>query len=191
MNFRGHFAGGIAAGTVAASLAAVSGALEIGGLDIPPGEAGAIPAGLAHVGGVFTTAWFMALFPDLDTASVPQRWFLRGMFALLVAVLAWGRMDLFAVLAFATLLPLIHRHRGWTHWKAAPWAVALFLAAAYEYLRAEASWFSGFSWENVGDFLLAYWQYVAACVIGHYTHLLLDSRRVRWLPFIRNPDGHH
>lgn len=190
MNFRGHFAGGLAAGAVAGSCALIAGQLELGGaapLDIMGGE----PGGVTHFGGVFAAAWFMALFPDLDTASVPQRWFLRGAMLLLVAALLAQRMDLFVLLAFASLLPLIHHHRGWTHWKITPWLIALFMAIVHETLRAEASWLMGFSWHNVGRILQAYWLYVLACVMGHYTHLLLDSRRVRWLPFIRNPEGHH
>ena len=190
MNFRGHFAGGVAAGTVAGSLALISGPLGLGDA-LPRDMPGDVPAGLAHFSSVFATAGFMALFPDLDTASVPQRWFLRGAFVLLALMLVWERMDLFVMLAFAALLPLIHRHRGWTHWKVTPWLVALFLAAVHEHLRAESSWFFGFSWHNVWAFLRLYWIYVFACVLGHYTHLLLDSRRVRWLPFIRNSEGHH
>ena len=182
-------------GALAAGGGAVSLALATGGLI--QGGAGQFEVlgdgadGLAQIGGVFATAWFMALFPDLDTASIPQRWFMRAMFALLVAALAWGRMDIFAVLAFATILPLLHRHRGWTHWKVTPWLVALFLATVYEFLRARESWVFEFSWENVWAFLREYWHYTAACVIGHYTHLLLDSRRVPLLPFIRNSRAHH
>ena len=190
MNFRGHFVGGAVAGAAAGALMLVSGYSGLGGAGTAEALAGSNEAG-AHLVGVMLTAWFMALFPDLDTASIPQRWFLRGMFALLIAALAWGRLDLFVLLAFAALLPLIHRHRGWTHWRITPWVIPLFLASIHEYLRAQSSWFLGFSWENVWEFLGRYWIYVAASVLGHYTHLLLDSRRVKWLPFVRNSEGHH
>lgn len=190
MNFRAHFAGGVAAGTAAAAVSVLSGDTALSG-DSARRFFSAGPDGGVHLAGVFAVAWFMALFPDLDTASVPQRWFLRAMFALLVAALAWGRLDLFVVLAFAALLPLLHRHRGWTHWKVTPWLIALFLATVHETLRARSAWFSGFSWDNVWLFLRDYWIYVAACVMGHYTHLLLDARQVKWLPFIRNAAGHH
>ena len=190
MNFKGHFLGGMAAGGAAVSLALSSGA---SGLDL---DVGAGDSGFTQIGAIFATAWFMALFPDLDTASVPQRWFLRGMFTLLVAALVWERMDIFVILAFATILPLLHRHRGWTHWKITPWVIALFLAVVYEFMRARSAWvfgstWSSFSWGNVWAFLREYWHYTAACVLGHYTHLLLDSRRVPWLPFIRNSAAHH
>ena len=140
---------------------------------------------------MFAVAWLMALFPDLDTASLPQRWYLRGMFLALLISLLLGRMDLFVSLALLALAPLLHKHRGWTHWKITPWLLAPLLGAAQEVQRASDSWFSRFAWGNVTVFLQDYWPFVLACVLGHYTHLILDSRRIRWLPFVRNPEGHH
>ena len=114
-----------------------------------------------------------------------------GGWAALAGVLLLGRLDLFVVLAFGALLPLIHRHRGWTHWKVTPWVVSLFLASAHEYLVTRDAWFRSFSPGGVWEAMERYWPFVFACVAGHYTHLLLDSRSLKWLPFIRNPADHH
>ena len=70
MTFRGHLAGGMAAGVAAA--AAASG-LGLTG----PGEYGTW-CGVAGTGVLFS------LVPDLDTASVPQRWFFKGVFVLIL-----------------------------------------------------------------------------------------------------------
>ena len=100
-------------------------------------------------------------------------------------------LEVFCLLAFVTLLPVMHKHRGWTHWKVTPWLVALFLAIIWEYFRVQDTWRDRFSWENVWVALHSSWAFVFACVLGHYTHLLLDSRRIRLLPFIRNKPEHY
>ena len=190
MNFKGHAIGGLCAGAVAAMVGIVTSQ----GVNLPQPVAdvsGPFPGGFIYATGCFGSAFLMALFPDLDTNSIPQRWYLRWMFGALI-LSAWvGWLELFVVLAFLALLPLLHRHRGWTHWPITPWAVAILLVVAYEYAETRSAWFSRFSWQNVGTMLAEGWAFVFSCVLGHYTHLLLDSRRVRWLPFIRNGASHH
>ncbi len=188
MNFSGHIAGGVGAGLAAGAVALGFGD-ELGA---HTEEIGGVVVGRAAYGwACFLTALLMSLFPDLDTASIPQRWFLRGMFAALVAALYFQQTALFVVLAFAALLPLIHRHRGWTHWRVTPWLIAFFLAVSHEYAVTRGLWFGSFQWNRAVDLVAAYWPFVFASVLGHYTHLVLDSRSIKWLPFINNPAGHH
>ncbi|MGK5094683.1 hypothetical protein WDW89_22065 [Deltaproteobacteria bacterium TL4] len=193
MNFSGHFAGGIVAGggitlVAIASQAVVLNAETLNQLVNNPLNA---HNSIVVWMGLFLTTVFMSLFPDLDTGSIPQRWFFRIVFILLIFLYFKKWMDIFAVVAFSALLPVVHKHRGWTHWKITPWLIALFLGIILEYFRAKASWFQGFSWGNVEGLLRKYWLYVVACITGHYTHLLLDSRHVKWLPFISNSREHH
>ena len=68
----------------------------------------------------------MALFPDLDTASIIQRWFYRALLVLLLILMINKQYDYFIVLSFVAVLPLIDKHRGWTHWKTAPWLISIF-----------------------------------------------------------------
>ncbi|MDH4224401.1 MAG: metal-dependent hydrolase [Deltaproteobacteria bacterium] len=192
MDFKGHSNGGILAGSLSVAVGVNTGFLDLQGPNLEhfinsPLDSGDFKSMVA----VFVTGWFMAVFPDLDTTSTPQKWFIRVMFALLGLVFLADRMDLFVVLAFASLLPLLHHHRGWTHWKAAPWLVSVGLAVVFEIFRAKNSWISGFSWNHVLDFLSRYWMYVFAAVVGHYTHLFLDSKQVRGMWFIRNAEDHH
>lgn len=193
MNFQGHLTGGLIAGAAVTVLAPISGYVRLSTeslaafMDTPLSFHGDISVLIL----LFLTTCFMALFPDLDTASIPQRWFYRILFVVQLALFYHKQMDWFAVLAFVSILPIVHKHRGWTHWKIAPWLMSLFLAVVFEYIRAKESWFGSFQWENVGIFLQQYWIYLVACVVGHYTHLLLDSRHVRFLPFIKNPQNHH
>ena len=188
MNFGGHVVGGVVAGSIAGVVGV------IGMPSSAPGLFEDVNEYLGQGGNAvvcFGAALLMSLFPDLDTASVPQRWYLRLMFAALVLTALAGWMEVFVVLALVALLPMLHKHRGWTHWPITPWLVAGFLAVAHENVAARNSWLFGFSWENVWELLLDGWPFVFACVLGHYTHLLLDSRKVRWLPFVQNGPGHH
>lgn len=186
MNFQAHLQGGLVAGVVTAGVAFGAGYVEWqpeawqGFLDDPLNFQQPITMLLS----LFGTALFMALFPDLDTNSIPQRWFFRAMFVLLAILYFRREFELFSLFAFVTLLPVMHKHRGWTHWKVTPWLVAIFLAVVLEYFRVQEAWREQFSWENVWQGLRASWAFVFACVFGHYTHLFLDSRHTRWLPFV-------
>lgn len=64
-----------------------------------------------------------------------------------------GRQDLFVIVAFCAILPVLHQHRGWTHWKITPWMIALFLAVVQEYFHAQQRSFGGFSSGNVLELL--------------------------------------
>jgi hypothetical protein len=173
MSFKGHLIGGVLAGAGLATAASRLGHL--------PGQ------GWEAWAWVFGTTVAFSLFPDLDTSSVPQRWFFRLVFAALL-YLGWTedyeRATLVGLLA---VLPLLDHHRGWTHWKLSPLLVPLALGAVFEYWRARHAWFSGFSWENVRQLLAGHLVYLVACVVGWYTHLLLDGHFVLF-PADRN---HH
>ena len=99
MLYRTHLVSGLGLGAALAGGAYATGML-------------ARPEDLAAVAGL--TAAF-ALLPDLDTASIIQRWFYRGMLGVLVWLMATDRAEHAAFLGAVSLLPLVHRHRGWTH----------------------------------------------------------------------------
>ena len=121
------------------------------------------------------TALFFSLFPDLDTASVPQRWFFRGVFMALV-YLGWNEhYELATLLGILAVLPLLDHHRGWTHRKFSPLLVPVLLGTAYEYWRVRQVWFGEFSWTNVPYLLEENLVFLVACIVGWYTHLVLDG----------------
>ncbi len=173
MTFRGHLIGGVVAGIGVAGLAAH---WEY----VPPGD-------LRAWGSVWGTTVFFSLFPDLDTSSVPQRWFFRLVFGALL-YLGWKQhYELATLVGLLAVLPLLDHHRGWTHWKISPLIVAVLLGAVYEYWRARQNWMSGFSWENVSALLRQHAVYLVACIVGWYTHLLLDGR----FKFFPTDSDHH
>jgi len=188
MNFSGHFGGGLLAASGMVVVGLLTGELALPALG--SGEA-VFSQGVIQVGVVFALTLFMALFPDLDTASIPQRWFFRFTFVLLAGLLVAKLYTWFVGVTFFALAPVLHKHRGWTHWKVTPWLLAGFIGVVVEYMRAEDAWFGRFSLEMVGESLVSHWFLIAAMVVGHYTHLLLDNPLGKWVPFVANKPGHH
>ena len=193
MNHTGHVVGGMIAGGAVCFLASTTGDVELGwGILNEMAESPLSPnQNTMTLFGLFTTTLFLALFPDLDVQSVSQRWFFRIVFVLMAIMHFSGRHDLFIIVAFCAILPVLHQHRGWTHWKITPWLIALFLAIVQEYFHAQQRSYGGFAWGNVLELLERYWIFVVACVAGHYMHLFLDARSMRWLKFISNDANHH
>lgn len=165
MRARGHLTGGVIAGCLAATCASA---------------AGWVP-GIAHPvwWGVALTALFFSLFPDVDTDSLPRRWFYRGILLVLLYLGWFGWWQLGTMVAGLALLPLVDHHRGWTHGRYVP----LLLPAV---LCAGLVWWEGWPATDgpaLTDTLQALSRiltpvrlsYIGAAVAGWYTHLLLDG----------------
>ena len=153
MRARGHLIGGVIAGVSVAGIGTLSG--HVGGLLHPDWW------------GVTATGVFFSLFPDVDTDSLPRRWFYRFVVVGLL-YLAWsGQERLGLWLAMLTMLPLLDHHRGWTHGRWMPLVAPALLGAGY--LAAQR----GASWDEI--WRPADLTYYAAAVAGWYTHLLLDG----------------
>tara|TARA_B100001250_G_scaffold409020_1_gene432505 strand:- start:1495 stop:2016 length:522 start_codon:yes stop_codon:yes gene_type:complete len=139
----------------------------------------------------FITLWittlFFSLFPDLDAASVPQRWFFRLVFLILLVLGWYERYDMATLIALLALLPLLDHHRGWTHWKISPLLVGPILAVVFNYWNFRSDLNGTFSWESVWQSIREHEVYLIACLLGWYTHLLLDGH-FRLFPTDRN---HH
>jgi len=140
---------------------------------------GTIP-GISHAlwWAVAATALFFSLFPDVDTDSVPRRWFYRGALAVLI-YLAWSGWWVEAtVVGGLAMFPLVDHHRGWTHGRFVP----LLLPAV---LCAGLLWWEGWATTELRllDILTPLrLTFVAAAVVGWYTHLLLDGL-FRFFPY--------
>lgn len=156
MRARGHLAGGaLAGGGVAAAATAL----------------GYVP-GIDHAlwWAVVATTLFFSLFPDVDTDSLPRRWFYRGVLAALLW-LAWQRrFEQATLLASAAVLPLVDHHRGWTHGRYTPLLAVLLVGGLL--------WGLGVMSQGVGPgcaLAPGHLALTAAAVAGWYTHLLLDG----------------
>jgi hypothetical protein len=148
---------------------------------------------LAAIGGLATV---VALLPDLDTALAAQRWFYRAMIGVLLWLLVTGRAEHAAFLGAVSMLPLVHRHRGWTH---AWWAAVVVPLAALllwdGFGIALGPWGSdlGATLSSLGSEVMAPWRlvrggqalYAVAMVAGYILHLIVDFHAPAWLKWGR------
>lgn len=154
-NYRGHITGGLAAGAVCAAL-----------LPLVPVERIAEAARLLSDWQVFAAFFVLsvlfALFPDVDTNSKGQDIFIGLAFITDILLITSGAFQAAAYLGLIAMLPIVGRHRGWTHSKWAMLVVPLPLLVV-------PSLYSD-------DLLPAASVYYLAAVAGYFSHLLLDGR---------------
>ncbi|MCD6560314.1 MAG: metal-dependent hydrolase [Deltaproteobacteria bacterium] len=101
-----------------------------------------------------------ALFPDVDTNSRGQDIFYTIFFGLDIVLITLKRYDYAAFLGLLAILPVLGKHRGWTHtW----WAMIIvplpIIILPVFFFRAEPA------------HLVPYY---ACAVTGYFSHLLLD-----------------
>jgi membrane-bound metal-dependent hydrolase YbcI (DUF457 family) len=120
-NWKGHVIGGLALG--AAYMAAVS---------FAPVEYFAEMAGLLHdwqaLAAVMVLSVLFALFPDIDTNSKGQNIFFGLALATDVLLIWTGNIQAAAYLGLVAMLPVVGKHRGWTHSKLAMLLIPLPIA---------------------------------------------------------------
>lgn len=106
-----------------------------------------------------------ALFPDIDIKSKGQLLFYRLFFLLDLILLLTSRFREAALLGFLTLLPILSKHRGWTH---TIWAMLLIplpiLAGPMYFAKAPTT-------EGL--------PYYLGAVAGYLSHLLADGMLFR------------
>lgn len=153
-NYRGHIAGGLAAGSLYA--------LILAKLPVERyAEAARLLSDWQAVAALFVLSMLFALFPDVDTNSKGQDLFIGFAFLVDLLLILEGAFQAAAYLGLIAMLPIISRHRGWTHTK---WAMLLVPSPLLivPYINNESS-------------LPIAAIYYGAAVIGYFSHLLLDG----------------
>ena len=105
-------------------------------------------------------ALLMALWPDVDIDSKGQRLFYRIFLAADVVLIAGKLYQLAAILGLLAMIPIVGRHRGWTHTIWAAVLVTLPILVLPMYFK--------------GDHTLAGLPYFLAAFVGYVSHLVLD-----------------
>ena len=178
MNFKQHFTGGLIVATGSVLALQIIGNSE-SFIEVTSSWSKIDLNSFATYINIFFIILFSSLAPDLDTASVPQRWFYRASLITLLILLIYKEIEIFIALALYVHMPLLHKHRGWTHYKSTPIFMYISMLIILEYLQAEKSWLYNFKWSRVTDAFFGYYLYGLACCAGHYTHLFLDTKWVR------------
>jgi hypothetical protein len=74
-----------------------------------------VPERLLKAAAIVWLAVLFALFPDIDIKSKGQMLFYRLFFLFDLILLVAKRFEEAALLGFLALIPILSRHRGWTH----------------------------------------------------------------------------
>jgi membrane-bound metal-dependent hydrolase YbcI (DUF457 family) len=111
-----------------------------------------------------TLIWFGlcilgSIWPDIDTSSTAQKLFYGFFLVLDVIFLIAGQYKKAAILGFFALLPIIGKHRGWTHSISAAFIIPSPLIVL-PVIKPEL---------NAGGL-----EYYVPVVIGYLSHLVLD-----------------
>lgn len=113
------------------------------------------------IAAVFVISMLFSLLPDIDTKSRGQSIFFWTAFLLDVLLIWQGYLQAAAYLGLIAMLPLLTKHRGWTHSKWAMFVVPLPIVAV-PYLYSDSM-------------LPISLVYYAAAVSGYFSHLLFDG----------------
>lgn len=157
-NYKGHIAGGIT------SCAIYTGALTLAPSDILAETTG-ILSDWQMVVGLFVVSMLFALFPDIDTNSKGQNIFYGAALIADISLIASGRIEAAAYLGLLAMLPIVGKHRGWTHSKLA----MLLIPAPIFFIP----------YLNNQDILSTAALFYGAAVAGYFSHLLLDGLVVK------------
>jgi membrane-bound metal-dependent hydrolase YbcI (DUF457 family) len=153
-NYKGHLVGGVMACT---------GYIAV--LLFVPGAVLAQTSGLLSnwqfVASLYIVAMLFGLWPDVDTNSKGQDIFFGLAFSVNVLLVFTGRFEAAAYLGLLSMLPIIGKHRGWTHSK-----VAMLLIPAPLFI---------IPYLNKSEVLPTMMVVYGAAVVGYFSHLLFDG----------------
>jgi len=103
-----------------------------------------------------------ALWPDVDTNGVAQKLF-YGVFLITdIVLILMEYYEYAAVFGLVAMLPIVGKHRGWTHSIFAMLTVPGIVLAAPMLIEKEVTW-AGFP-------------YYVASVAGYLSHLIMDRK---------------
>ena len=113
------------------------------------------------IAAVFVIGMMFGLLPDIDTNSKGQDVFF-GIALVFDLLLLWqGYIQAAAYLGLIAMLPVVGKHRGWTHSKITMFVLPLPILV-FPYLYNEKT-------------LPVALVYYGAAVVGYFSHLLLDG----------------
>ncbi len=167
-NYKGHIAGGAVAGILYAGVLTTYVEVANAGVSFGLGGSWQFPAILVVLSILF------GLWPDIDTNSKGQDIFYSGMFLLNIFLIYEKQYQLSAFLGLLAMLPIVGKHRGWTHSRVTMFVVPLPILVI-PYLASDVG-----SWSGV--------PYYGAAVVGIASHILLDGlmfKKPRVLKYLR------
>ena len=169
--YKGHLVGGFAFG-----LTYVVGLMSLLSLNITHYQ-GKFLHGWQFAAALFVISMLFALWPDIDTNSKGQDIFYYMLFGLDLVLLFNKKFELAAYVGLIGMLPILGKHRGWTHSKIAMVLVPLPILLV-PFFVSPSNW---------------HWAlyYYAAAFVGYFSHLFLDGLIVPWFRIRSHHSGWH
>lgn len=152
---RTHTIVGLLVGIAVLTLIALVG---VYGFSLPDSGHSSLPGGLS----LMAVAVFFSLWPDIDTKSVIQKVFYSFLLLIDLGLILAGLHFIAAMLGFFAMLPVVGKHRGWTHSWIASVGVPLPLLLVPMLSAGNVVWTGAVP-------------YVAG-VLGYCAHLVIDGR---------------
>ena len=140
---------------------------------------------IVKIVGCFAVAVLFGLWPDVDIKSKSQKLFYTVLFALNVVLIVFLQKYLeSAMLGLFAMIPIMSRHRGWTHAKITMILIpSVFLLipiyATYSEWGTDGTLVDSLNalrdWEGLTDTVRSGLPFYVASFIGYATHLHLDG----------------
>ena len=177
--FRQHYIGGLVAYTL---FFALSFGLSLFGqitMQVPLERNPTISFNPWSVGACVVIAVLSGLWPDVDTKSRSQQIFYRIFLVFSITLILRKQYLQSAVLGVFAMLPLLGKHRGWTHSRLTMLLLpAVFLVLPFYFENAAVNLDSLKSVENM-NLIRSGLPFYTASLIGYATHLHLDGILLR------------
>ena len=177
--FREHYIGGLIAYTLFFVLSLGASLFGQFTMHVPLERNPTIPADLWSIGACFVVAVLSGLWPDVDIKSRSQQIFYRIFLIFSVILIARKQYLQSAVLGIFAMLPLLGKHRGWTHSRVTMLLLpAVFFALPFYFDGTPINFDSLKSADHL-ELVLSGLPFYTASLIGYATHLHLDGILLR------------
>ncbi len=186
--FREHWIGGLVAYSTFFTISLIATfAVPILYDTLPQGWNPTIPSvtDVVKIVGCFAVAVLFGLWPDVDIKSKSQKIFYTVLFVLNVVLIVFLQRYLeSALLGLFAMLPIMSKHRGWTHAKITMILLpSVFLLipiyAAYSDWKTSDTFVDSLNalqeWEGLTGAVRSGFPFYVASFIGYATHLHLDG----------------
>lgn len=132
------------------------------------------------IGACFVVAVLSGLWPDVDIKSRSQQIFYRIFLVFSIILILRKQYLQSAVLGIFAMLPLLGKHRGWTHSRLTMLLLpAVFLLLPFYFKGAAVDLDNLMSSHNL-DFIRSGFPFYTASLIGYATHLQMDGILLRF-----------